>query len=135
MACPFFYPDERHEAELWAFRGRLPLGDGYKGRCMAPGCHGRATSDEELRELCNLGYAGGCACRPKERHADAVHFAAFENGRLLVKYSMVKDHAPAEHGVLEFDLNAHRWLREHPDPNLQRMAECYVESWLRKRGR
>lgn len=135
MACPFFFPEERHEAELWAFRARLPLGDGFRGRCMAPGCDGRAASDDELKDFCNVGYAQGCACRPHEREADAVHFAAVENGSVRVRFAFVKDQAPAGHGVLEFDAEARKWMSTHPSATVQRMAECYVEAWLKRRGR
>jgi hypothetical protein len=135
VACPFFWPVTRHEAELWAHRRKLPLGDGFAGECRAPGCAGRKPGDEELKESCNLGYAIACAHLPKERAADAVHFAA--NGEEIVKvnYVMVKDQAPGEHGMLEFDTSANKWRVEHSDANIQRMAECYVESWLKRRAR
>ncbi len=35
MACPYFIPAEVHEREFWPHRERLPLGDGFAGRCAA----------------------------------------------------------------------------------------------------
>jgi hypothetical protein len=135
VACPYFYPEQRHEAELWMHRGRLPLGDGFQGKCMAPGCGERTPSDEELKDFCNLGYASGCGHIPQEREADAVHFAACDGKLVQVKFVTVREHAAARHGVLEFDAELRRWKGEDSDPTLQRMADVYVEGWLRRRGR
>lgn len=135
MACPFFWPVVRHDGELWPHRRRLPLGDGFAGECHAPGCTGRKPAEDELKESCNLGYATACPHLPKERHADAVHFSASGETVLRVKYVMVKDHAPGEHGVLEFDAATLTWRDTHADAKVQRMAECYVEAWLARRVR
>ena len=59
MACPFFMPTEKLESGSWLHAGRLPLGCGWSGQCMAPGHAGETPSAEELREFCNLGYAEG----------------------------------------------------------------------------
>ena len=56
MACPYFIPAEIHQGELWPHRERLPLGDGFSGRCGAQPPHG-SCDDENLRLHCNLGYA------------------------------------------------------------------------------
>jgi hypothetical protein len=135
VACPFFWPMTRHEAELWPHRRRLPLGDGFAGECRAPGCAGRKPRDEELKESCNLGYATTCPHLPEERRADAIHFAANGDQIVKVNYVMVKDQAPGEHGFLEFDPATKKWHVEHANANIQRMAECYVDSWLTRRGR
>jgi hypothetical protein len=135
VACPFFWPVERHEAELWAHRQRLPLGDGFTGECRAPSCAGRKPGDDELKECCNLGYATACPHLPKERAADAVHFSASGEGTVRVNYVMVKDQAPGEHGMLEFDTTTRQWRNAHSDLNVQRMAECYVNAWLVRHGR
>jgi hypothetical protein len=135
VACPFFWPVERHEAELWPHRRRLPLGDGFSGECRAPGCTDRKPEDDLLKESCNLGYATACPHLPKDRHADAVHFSASGEGVVRVNYVTEKDHAPREHGMLEFDTATLTWRNVHSDENVQRMAECYLEAWLARRVR
>jgi hypothetical protein len=135
VACPFFWPVKRHEAELWPHRRRLPLGDGFAGECRAPGCAGRKPEDDELKESCNLGYATACPHLPEERNADAVHFSGTGEGLVKVKFVMVKDQAPGEHGELEFDTVAKAWRSSHIDSTVQQMAQCYVEAWLARRVR
>jgi hypothetical protein len=142
MACPFFMPVERLENGTWQHAGRLPLGCGWSGLCTAPGHEGDAPSQKELQEFCNLGYAEGCGRLPRERVWDSVRFAARtlesnrENGnrrRVQVRYVCERGHRPAEHGVLEFDPVETRWEQNHRDSRVQRMAECFLESYLEKR--
>jgi hypothetical protein len=38
-----------------------------------------------------------------------------------------------EHGRLKFDAGAAGWLERHPDMRVQKMAECFLESWLNRR--
>ena len=144
MACPFFMPVQRLENGAWLHAGRLPLGCGWSGHCTAPGHEGEAPSQEELQEFCNLGYAEGCGRLPRERAWDSVRFAAstvesgMENGnrtRIQVHYVCELGHRPAEHGVLEFDPAERRWERSHRDSRVQRMAECFLESYVEKRKR
>lgn len=135
MACPFFYPIVRHDAELWPFRRRLPLGDGYNGQCMAPGSEGSQPDDAALRECCNLGYSC-CPRLPEQRESDAVHFsvASDRDGVISLHWVMVKDHAAAAFGQLHFERAPFTWRELHPNPAVQRMAHCYLESYLSKRG-
>jgi hypothetical protein len=44
-----------------------------------------------------------------------------------------REHRPAEHGMLEFDSAEARWERPHYDPRVQRMAQCFLESYVEKR--
>lgn len=135
LACPFFYPTERHESELWPFRRRLPLGDGFLGRCTAPGQDGTEPEPPVLRDCCNLGYAQ-CSRLPKDRQADAVHFsvAADRDGVVSLHWVLVKNHAAESFGQLHFQRAAGTWQVEHSNPTLQRMAQCYLDSYLCKRG-
>jgi len=137
MACPFFFPTQRHERELWACRARLPLGDGWTGRCAAPGHDGALPSDDELRDGCNLGYASACPRLPREREADAVHFsvAADRGGIISLRYALERDHAPAGHGCLEYDRSAARWSGPPPDSRLQALARSYLQAYLARRPR
>lgn len=142
MACPFFMPVERLENGAWLHAERLPLGCGWSGHCTAPGHEGETPSQEELREFCNLGYAESCGRLPRERVWDSVRFAArtvgTENGargRIHVRYVCERGYRPAEHGRLEFDLATSRWEQRHWDGRVQRMAECFLESYVEKRKR
>jgi hypothetical protein len=54
-------------------------------------------------------------------------------GRIQVRYVCERGHRPAEHGTLEFDTVAERWEQRHRDSRVQRMAECFLESYVRRR--
>lgn len=142
MACPFFMPEVRFENGGWLHAERLPLGGGWSGRCTAPGHEGETPSHDELREFCNLGYAEGCGRLPRERVWDSVRFAVkrvvndSENGtagHILIRYICERGHRPIENGTLEFDAFEARWVKPHHDRRVQRMAECFLESYMEKR--
>jgi|SRR5271155_102899 len=142
MACPFFMPVEKLESGAWLHAARLPLGAGWRGYCTAPGHEGEAPSPEELHEFCNLGYAQGCPRLPRERMWDSVRFGARlvgsdkesgVGGRIQVRYVCELAHRPMEHGVLEFDAAEACWIDRHRDSRLQRMAECFLESYVEKK--
>lgn len=141
MACPFFMPVEKLGNGTWLHSGRLPLGCGWSGRCTAPGHEGESPSHEELREFCNLGYAERCGKLPEERAWDSVRFAARTvsgegkgaGGRIQIRYVCARAHRPAEHGLLEFDAVEAQCVAPHRDRRIQRMAECFLESFLEKR--
>jgi hypothetical protein len=151
LACPYFMPLEKLDGGSWPHPARLPLGCGWSGHCTAPGHEGQLPSRDILEAFCNLGYASTCAWAPSERAWDAVRFAVVapkgrenkssrENNSsavartLLVSYVCEKNHRPVEHGHLEFDLQASAWMRRHDDLRVQKMAECFLESYLRKRS-
>jgi hypothetical protein len=130
MACPYFIPEQRCDAELWQHRARLPLGDGFSGTCCAQ-TDGYRPSTEELRELCNIGYARGCARLPEQRDADSVRFLARDGGGFVsVKYLLERGHAPVSHGELRYDPATRAWSEVHPDHRVQTKAQCYLESYL-----
>ncbi|HWY22210.1 MAG TPA: hypothetical protein VNX26_13375 [Candidatus Acidoferrum sp.] len=140
MACPFFLPTEKLVNATWLHAGRLPLGCGWNGQCTAPGHEGEIPSSEELREFCNLGYAEDCGRLPRERVWDSVRFGARvvsegngTHGCIQVRYVCERGHRPAEHGVLAFDPADARWVERHRDERVQRMAECFLESYVEKR--
>ncbi len=125
MACPYFFPTERVEAELWPHRPRLPLADGWRGRCTASGGE---TSEDEVK-TCNLGYAAECPHLPKSRAADAVRFGGRRSeGRMSVQWITERAHRPVGQGILQFDLRSGQWLTVHENPCIQRMAECYLQA-------
>lgn len=134
MACPFFMPVRRHDAELWQFRQRLPLGDGFSGYCSVRG-EGQLVSAEELKEHCNLGHARHCPSLPAERAADSVRFSlAWESSDCVaLHYACERDHLPGDCGTLEYSRTHRCWSKPHANSCVQRMAECYLESWMTRK--
>jgi hypothetical protein len=135
MACPFFLPTQKLESGEWLHPSRLPLGSGWLGQCSAPGHEGVHPAETELREFCNLGYAAKCHRLPKERACDAVRFSvARECGpQLMLWFVCETDHRPAHHGQLQYDALLGQWTSSHPEPRIQKMAECYMQSYLQRR--
>ena len=140
-------PLERLENGSWPHPSRLPLGCGWRGHCTAPGHEGQHPSQDVLEAFCNLGYAGSCGWAPRERVWDAVRFAVVaptgggKRGETSASVDQVprtirlcyvceRSHRPVEHGEVEFDLEESKWLRRHDDPRVQKMAECFLESYL-----
>jgi hypothetical protein len=128
-------PTQKLEGAAWIHPSRLPLGGGWSGYCCAPGHEGAKPTDEELTQFCNLGYAASCPRLPQERVCDAVRFSvARERGAQLLLWFVCEDgHRPAGHGTLEYDSSLGLWICSHPDPRIQKMAECYLESYLLRR--
>jgi hypothetical protein len=137
MACPFFMPTERLQDGGWLHPSRLPLGGGWSGHCCAAGHEGATPTSDEVRELCNLGYAVNCPRLPKDRVVDALRFSVVRDrgAQLTVMFVYELGHRPAGKGTLEYDLSQKRWISFHPDARTQKMAECYVESYLLRRAR
>jgi hypothetical protein len=135
MACPFFMPTSKLDDGGWLHPARLPLGGGWIGRCSAPGHEGAEPTNEELREFCNLGYAAGCSRLPEDRACDAVRFSVARDrgAKLEVWFVCESRHRPASHGILEYDLSLGQWASCHSDAHIQRMAECYLQSYLVRR--
>ena len=133
MACPFFVPTQRLEEGTWAHPSRLPLGACWSGRCSAPGHEAAELSPAELSE-CNLGYAR-CVRLPRDRSWDAIRFAVTRDRGLSISLRFVCEtaHRPAAHGLLEYSLSTRRWTGLHPDPRIQNLAECYLQSYLLRR--
>jgi hypothetical protein len=128
MACPYFIPEELCGSELWPHRQRLPLGDGFAGRCGALDGEARCA-DERLRE-CNLGYAT-CPHLPAAREFDCIRFRVCDDdGKLLrVQFVCEREHRPARHGELAYDLAASCWPQP-PEAALARLAEAAVRAWM-----
>jgi len=140
VACPFFMPMEKLENGTWLHAARLPLGCGWSGQCTAPGHEGVIPSPQELQEFCNLGYAHGCGRLPRERSWDSVRFGARTVGgdgatarRVEVRFVCERGHLPVEYGLLEFDVAEGRWERTHRDGRVQRLAECFLQTYMEKR--
>jgi hypothetical protein len=140
LACPFFVPEKRCDAELWPHRARLPLGDGYEGRCSAPGHEDARPSQEELKSACNLGNAC-CARLPEDRALDAVRFYLKQDdgATLTVSYCTERAHSPREHGMLQFDSASGKFVAASAKfvaasaPQLvTQLAQAFVKSHLER---
>jgi len=142
-------PVSKLENGGWPHPARLPLGCGWTGHCTAPGHELAVPSQEVLESLCNLGYAGTCSWAPADSRCDAVRFAVVSPARnsreansaenastriLRLTYVYEQANRPAGQGELEFDLATTTWLRRHEDARIQKMAECFLESYLTKRS-
>jgi hypothetical protein len=53
--------------------------------------------------------------------------------QILLLFVCEAGHLPAAHGTLEYDLSLGQWVSSHADPRIQKMAECYLESYLLRR--
>jgi hypothetical protein len=133
LACPFFMPTQKSENGQWIHPSRLPLGCGWEGQCTAPGYEGTVPDAQQLQDGCNLGYAT-CSRLPQHRSWDAIRFAVSneQESRISLSYVCEKNHLPCEHGRLEYVVPVDRWVLSHGDPRIQKMAECFVASWLQK---
>lgn len=67
--------------------------------------------------------------RPDPRNAAVAPARA-----LVLRYVCERSNRPVEHGDLEFDLSHATWRMQHDDPRVQKMAECYLESYLKRKS-
>jgi hypothetical protein len=122
MACPFFIPLRPVE---WT-GGRAPLGAIFEGECER---HGTGEA-----RFCNFGYARGlCAEFPDDTAADAVRFSVTGSVEGVVKlvWILEKDHAPVEHGFLEYTQSTGAFVAE-PAGVMGVQARVFVENYLRR---
>lgn len=145
VACPYFMPVTKLEGGNWPHPARLPLGSGWSGHCTAPGHEGEIPQTDILEAFCNLGYATSCPWAPGQRTTDAVRFAvaapaeagdSFPVGARVLRlvYVCEREHHPVTRGELIFDLSSASWLRRHDDARIQRMAECFLDSYLKRKS-
>jgi hypothetical protein len=137
VACPFFHPTEPFEDGAWLTPPRLPLGDPCKGRCTAdPGAPVEPPMDD-LRRLCNLGYArGACSRFPATAEApDAVRFSVARDRQDLIEliYIVEKDYGPVRHGPLVWETVAGNFTANIDSPALEAQARRFVESYVKRR--
>ena len=141
-------PVVKLENGAWPHPARLPLGCGWNGHCTAPGHEDEIPPQDILEAFCNLGYASSCAWAPPDRAWDAVRFSVpaptdsscndkdrRSAARVLrLVYVCERDHRPVTHGELMFDLATAAWTCPHEDPRIQKMAECFLDSYLKKKS-
>jgi len=136
VACPFFVPTDRADDIAFPHPARLPLGASWRGHCSAPGHEQSSLGNNDL-ESCNLGYAKSCPRLPKERSCDAVRFSVANDSREAISVQFVLENAylPAAHGFLQYDGTVRGWTSPHSDPRIQKLAECFMHSYLDRRDR
>ena len=138
-------PVTKIENGNWPHPARLPLGCGWNGHCTAPGHEEQTPPQDILEAFCNLGYASSCGWAPAERPWDAVRFAvaappatakSSSNQASVLRLNYVCERAqrPVDHGELAYDLSQVMWLNPHADARIQKMAECFLESYLKKKA-
>jgi hypothetical protein len=130
MSCPYFFP-----VEMRGGSATLPLGESWSGNCRAmPGDF--EPDDAALRQCCNLGYARRvCPRFPAGDGPDAVRFAlSSHTGDIVSIYYVVeRDHHPFAHGSTACSLSTGQWSGTMIDQTLQRQAQAYLESYLRRK--
>lgn len=134
MACPFFSPTDRSDNIALPHPRRLPLGAAWNGECHAPGI--QVSPNLQELESCNLGYATSCSRLPKDRKFDAVRFGVAQDSGQLIHLDVVFEaaHLPAGKIRLEYDRSAKRWVSQHKEPAVQRLADCFLQSYLDQRN-
>jgi len=137
VPCPFFVPSHRFETSGWARPPRFPLGDVFGGACHAQPADIVEPPEARQRELCNCGYARTrCDRFPGGDAPDAVRFSVTEDtpARLSFVYVIEKDHAPVEHGTLEYTVSDTHLDGPQISDVLARQARVFIESYLRRRA-
>ncbi len=131
LACPFFMPTQRADDIAFPHPARLPLGSSWRGTCLVAG-HEQVTLSSVELESCNLGYAKSCPRLPVDRGCDAVRFCVTSESPDAISLQFVLETAylPTAHGFLEYDQRLGNWTLPHVDRNIQRMAECFLQSYL-----
>ncbi|MEP6961151.1 MAG: hypothetical protein ABI995_03685 [Acidobacteriota bacterium] len=128
MPCPFFLPTQPLVDTGWLRPPRAPLGELFAGECRAGE---PAPADHES---CNFGYArGNCSRFPADAATpDAVRFSVTsESGSgLRVTYVLEKDHAPVEHGSIEYDSISGQLTGA--EGLLEQQARVFVKNHLRR---
>jgi hypothetical protein len=131
MSCPYFYP-----VEMCGGRATLPLGEAWNGLCRATPGENWRPDDMALRQCCNMGYARrSCPRFPTGDGPDAVRFtiSSHEGDTLRIYYVVERDHHPFAYGPLACSVASGQWSTAPADDTLQRQAQAYVESYLRRK--
>ena len=134
MACPFFAPSRRLENTDWVLPPRYPLGDLFSGTCHASASN---LTEGHHEECCNFGYARTrCDRFPGDNAPDAVRFSVTDDTptKLLVVYVVEKDHAPVEHGTLEYAVADARLDGPPISEVLVQQARAFIDSYLNRRA-
>ncbi len=122
------------ENEAFLIPPRLPLGDFYDGECRAS-AETYAPTGDAIRTFCSNGYGrGDCDRFPQGSPVDAVrfHIADTKPDTWRVQFILEKGCWPAGDGVLEYSKRDRQFLGSHSDAIVQKQAEVFVDSLLRR---
>jgi hypothetical protein len=137
VACPFFHPTERFEDGIWLQPPRLPLGDPCHGQCIAGFDAPNQPGIDDIRKLCNIGYARGrCPRFPASfEGADAIRFSITgdEGETLSLVCIFEKDYGPFRHMALSYDRVAARFTTPMESRIQEAQARMFVDSYLNRR--
>ena len=114
----------------------LPLGERWAGFCRAIPQEAWRPDEAALGQCCNMGYARRtCPRFPAGDGPDAVRFtvSSHEGDILRIYYVVERDHHPFAHGSLACSMASGQWTSAPVDDTLQRQAQAYVESYLRRK--
>ena len=112
----------------------LPLGESWSGICRAGA--GEFRPDDAVLRCCNLGYARRtCPQFPAGDGPDAVRFtiSSHSDDTVRIYYVVERDHHAFAHGPLAYSSVTGEWNPRVDDATLQRQAQAYVESYLRRK--
>lgn len=114
----------------------MPLGDAWSGVCRAVPDAEWAPDPNTLQQLCNFGYARERCARVPAGGPDALRFGISHDrgGIVRIYWVMEKDHLPFAHGPLDYSRAEAGFQTAHPDGRVNRQAEAYVSSYLRRKG-
>jgi hypothetical protein len=134
VVCPFFCPTERTYEVALPHPARVPLGAVWKGECEA--VSDLATPNLKELESCNLGYASSCSRLPRERSFDAVRFGVAHDSGPVISVDVVFEaaHLPVGKWRLEYNAPGNAWISRHPQPRIQKLADCFLQSYLDRRN-
>jgi len=131
VACPLFEPI-KHRTDSGTL---LPLRDFWFGVCHADAA-GFQPDEHLLSDCCNMGYARGkCARFPQAASPDSVRFTIAHDAdqRILISFSVERDHRPHSQGSLEFSRTAGKFVAAGSDSLIEKQAGAYLASYLRRR--
>ena len=132
MACPYFEPRTKFRDAITS----MPLGDVWSGICRANAGAPHEPDVNALTEFCNMGYARGkCPSFPDTTAPDAVRFmiARDQDQMIQIAYVTERDHHPHAHGSLEYSRAAAAFPETCGDPLLEKQAQAYALSYVRRR--
>ena len=118
----------------WLHPSRLPLGGGWDGFVRRLATKACSPPMKNFTSTAISGMPQNVPVCPVEREWDAVRFSvARDHGsKLLLWFVCENAHRPAKHGTSEYDV-AQGVDQFASDPRIQKMMECYVQSYLQRK--